>query len=831
MKESKRRRSLSGAVLIMVLTVMFVLIILLTATLTTVTTANQRIYTKFEENQAYYTARSALDVFTQNMLNDGNYDSPETFTYWDSKAKGGTGEVNTVNMKQGLALQLDFYELKSVDGMNIAQSNFNNAATGVNEWEQYKHYYGVIDTNPPTEYVYEVEFPKIDNGSNDYGKMNDSSTKATITVEVLEREYSMGDYTPTSGPNTGRNIKDYVATLNDASTPTKTQFFTNVANLPDITKAIINGNRKDDKMKVKITASTIYGGVEGLATVIIDTSKPPVTNTSRAVTTFGGSGSDNMTLVGGSASIDDVNWSNQGNIHGSVYAEKDFSINTGSQCYLNDDDCFFVGGDINYQNNNFKAIGKNPSGDGDRAPFVYIGGKLKSGNFHGTSFQDMDVIVHGIDLSGGSFSDNGNDYYCIGDFKPGATNTAISGNLYIQGNIYATCNNSGFSYDAGTDVCSIGSVTGSVRFSGNVYDSVGNDVTTQFLAAAAAASANIQKDPTLRLENANDSDNKIPQLSKIKDATLGDKKIQATLPNGLKKQIPTNIDSFNDYYRIKDDGSGEKITNPSVQILTAEELAFVSPEDRKLGVTTSTTFEDFYTNASPEAITMKFSNELGWHWGTSSTDFTKSAISPTDTEQVCMLSGGSYQLSSPGMSAPAFYCTSDTDIFLAPGGYNNLKIFAAEGATVRVFGTVSNGTYSFQNCMFSHRDIYNKINASPQQPVYVGMQGADIIIPNFQFFFGNGSKLKFDSDNTCITGYIQSPQAEVELVKGRGGLQMIYNDQTPAISEQIRLIGSVLCNELKAQQQPGIAYINPDADSSKPGMPHLTIKPNQYVRS
>ena len=47
-----------------------------------VTTASQRIYTKYEENQAYYSARSALDVFTQNMLYDKSY-----YAYEDSGNK------------------------------------------------------------------------------------------------------------------------------------------------------------------------------------------------------------------------------------------------------------------------------------------------------------------------------------------------------------------------------------------------------------------------------------------------------------------------------------------------------------------------------------------------------------------------------------------------------------------------------------------------------------------------------------------------------------------------------------------------------------------------
>lgn len=73
-----KKKSLHGVVLIMVVTVMFVLIIMLLATLSVVSTAQNRYYTKYEENQAYYTARSALDVFTNNLLNDKDYYAYDT---------------------------------------------------------------------------------------------------------------------------------------------------------------------------------------------------------------------------------------------------------------------------------------------------------------------------------------------------------------------------------------------------------------------------------------------------------------------------------------------------------------------------------------------------------------------------------------------------------------------------------------------------------------------------------------------------------------------------------------------------------------------------------
>ena len=152
MTKSKQRQSLSGTVLIMILTVMFVLIIMLMATLTVVTTASQRIYTKFEENQAYYTSRSALEVFTSTMLSDNQYLSDD-----------GSGE------QQGYQLQKALYSIKSQDG------NDQNTTLG----------------NPTKDYIeYTVTLPRVANGADTYGDFADD---VTLRMEVLERIYDPDD--------------------------------------------------------------------------------------------------------------------------------------------------------------------------------------------------------------------------------------------------------------------------------------------------------------------------------------------------------------------------------------------------------------------------------------------------------------------------------------------------------------------------------------------------------------------------------------------------------------------------------------------------------------
>ncbi len=123
MKNSKRTpRTLKGAVLIMVMTVMFVLIFLLAGTIAVVYSAHNRAMVKYEESQAYYTARSTLDAYLEAFLKDntnrtgtGQPDSIGTtavpYYYLGKDPSTGNPQVDTANCKQGRALEMDIYAM------------------------------------------------------------------------------------------------------------------------------------------------------------------------------------------------------------------------------------------------------------------------------------------------------------------------------------------------------------------------------------------------------------------------------------------------------------------------------------------------------------------------------------------------------------------------------------------------------------------------------------------------------------------------------------------------------------------------------------------------
>lgn len=73
-KKVRRHKRTKGVVLFTVVAIMFMLLIMIMATLAVVSSANRRTYTKFKENQAYFTARSGLESVTTALWNY-TYDS------------------------------------------------------------------------------------------------------------------------------------------------------------------------------------------------------------------------------------------------------------------------------------------------------------------------------------------------------------------------------------------------------------------------------------------------------------------------------------------------------------------------------------------------------------------------------------------------------------------------------------------------------------------------------------------------------------------------------------------------------------------------------------
>ncbi|MBR4096421.1 MAG: hypothetical protein IKK42_03850 [Oscillospiraceae bacterium] len=384
MTKSKQRQSLRGAVLIMILTVMVVLIIMLMATLTVVTTAGQRIYTKFEENQAYYSARSALDVFTQDMLADGGYYAYDNtgirmYDYTDYSDPANpvvkTG-ANGAKMKQGLALQGELYKIKSQGvatkefALELAKTDSSLGITSANAAEALKFvenmyvsddvfgdvggtdcpentFFSVsdtainsdTDTSKQKDYIeYKVTLPKTGNGSNQYGMMVDvddttSEQLATIRVEVLDRFY-------------------HTSPGYDRETAIKTVLKGTPAEKQALKDAIKAGDRSKDIIKLKITSTVTFMDTEGTAVLIYDSSEPKTVASSRAVTSLSGTASgDGMFPIGGVSTLTDmkIGWGNGSAATGSLYFQGDYDVRD-TEMHLDDTAMVYVKGNMETSN-------------------------------------------------------------------------------------------------------------------------------------------------------------------------------------------------------------------------------------------------------------------------------------------------------------------------------------------------------------------------------------------------------------------------------------------------------------------------------------------------
>lgn len=318
-----KKKSLSGVVLIMVVTVMFVLIIMLLATLSVVSTAQNRYYTKYEENQAYYTARSALDVFTQKILCDDDYyaydatgSSPRTYKYTmvdmsKTATEKAAAQSPDTKMKQGLAIEFEMYKIPAKNDAGFA-SNFEESdyifgeTSSIAEDENYS-----VDTSldADTGITYKITFPKVASSTtDDYGRFvdTDSTTSeqiADIKVTVDERHFNFGGANADAfSAMTDEQLKDCSAGSVNYTDPTSgvTTTYTDA----QLKEAIRLGDRLKDKIRLKVEAEVQFMDVTGTAVLYYDTSEKPVVNSSNAITSISDiSQSSGVFPIGGASGL------------------------------------------------------------------------------------------------------------------------------------------------------------------------------------------------------------------------------------------------------------------------------------------------------------------------------------------------------------------------------------------------------------------------------------------------------------------------------------------------------------------------------------------------
>lgn len=422
-----------GAVLIMVLTIMFVLIFLLAGSVAVVYSSNRRVMIQYEESQAYYTARSVLDMYRGLILSDSSTTLPGS-TYYLVK-EDGTQEGKSGVVTPGRALELDLYKVPVAVGVDpLVPETYNpyfdklmrdsgiitvNEATGgrdittENQVKLKKWYYSRNLTNDQLndsafsslneQYTVASSFKTRVNNDIDPVKGVRAGIDDTLVYYVNYdgtksnfKQYQSSPAGAANNPNkladegSDKIVKLYVQVLDrtikldssvgdgDAKFDTQVDKI-NDASEPTITwQSAFNGrSRKDDLFTIKVTAEVWYDD-EKVTTSVIYQNQPNIvqsTPPNKAVVSMNGasgSGETLLTIGGGSmlSLVNGIDVQNEPNLEGNYSIQSDFNVkDVNSYLFLDGTQSFFVRGNLNINNKDFL----DSAGDFKDGASVYAG--------------------------------------------------------------------------------------------------------------------------------------------------------------------------------------------------------------------------------------------------------------------------------------------------------------------------------------------------------------------------------------------------------------------------------------------------------------------------
>ncbi len=827
--KGKRLRSFSGTVLIMVLTVMLVLIIMLMATLTVVTTASQRIYTKYEENQAYYTARSALDVFTSSMLSDAAYyaykDGGTTvrdYLYTDVSVSPSVNKTVSNAMKQGTALQLDLYKIRSQndDGIDLkyaenpidtdkvfvldAGQENNNNNYSLNSSDSYTKD-GI--TYDGLEYIeYDVMLPMVDDGSNKYGKMVDTDFNdedddgvkddqiARIRVEVLDRKLA------TEPSYTTQQINDYIG--GDTSL---------IADDTAFKAAIAKGSRSKDYMKIKITSTVKMMGVDGVAIVIFETTEKDAPAGNRAITTTGAlsGGSGAMVRTAGGAATMSLGITKVGdgnNMMGTLYTLGQFEWTSSSALTLNKGDFVVAMGGI--------APSTNPtvitsSADGS---VMFLGGSSILGTNSEAKIGDSnhDIPLIGDEITCGSLNVYGNMYarkITYTDNNNGKWNLN-GGNLYVQDVVIPKSNffHTPPTVDGDGNLVNGKIDLGAMLSSGSVQLCTGYNV---YLASDTSTPLDLsQYDPIQGATVTTVDPFDINDFTAVKN----EEKIyrQYALPFQVDGQNTIEIPSAQAYFSeyFKDDAFHEK----------TGDLKNYSDQSNDDPADVSNKYATIYADANKDMWLLTAADMLEDYL-----ELTELAEGSPPRTITSMISDAEINnVESFPQNGTITLDSGDKFYKLDAGNYSGkVTVSGSNGRLILLLPEST--TANFNNFLLVTDDV-NESSGS--------IKNGTTKAPKIDIYGGTGSKISTDG-NCLFTAYFIMPTGEIDPMK-MGKQPVSYDDGNGnSVSIQhIAIVGSVICKNFNClNNATGIAYLDKNSGAESPGEPHLSVKASQYTRS
>lgn len=363
-RNAGRRRHTKGVVLFTVVAIMLFLLIMIMSTLSVVSSAQKRTYTKFKENQAYFTARSGLETVTTSLWNR---------TYNGSGDRTDPASYDAANNKFYRAFLQMMYPVDT-----FSTSPKRGSA------------YIESDTN--------LTFEEMDNNPN-IAKINVTFPQPPASAyNSADLKYLYGECTV------------YI--------------------------------QKTDIKKARFVSHAKLGDSESTIVLYVGPDDEPPDVFENALTTFGGSGADNMQVYGGtslnidqdptSPPLNTVTYTNADTtIQGNQYFNCNMDLDN-AKLYPGENGTF-VAGDLKIGNNGKILI---PAADTK----IYVGGKFSSNT--GPTIGDSSTSI---------------DLYCDA-FEMGNDSFELFGDLYIYGNDNVTLNGTvhGSVYHMGTGSISIG---------------------------------------------------------------------------------------------------------------------------------------------------------------------------------------------------------------------------------------------------------------------------------------------------------------------------------------------------------------------------------------
>ena len=817
-KARKKPASAKGAVLLMVLTVMFVLIFMLAGTMAVVYSAHNRALAKYEESQGYYSARSVLDIYCDDLLNDSTTVTSDKAYYYDYSTNPTSVKETTGYITYGRALEFELYKLNvdTSSSNNYYQADYANysalSSTAFNAMvyapqstfmisgvsaPSVAQQYGV-NTSYGDTYTYTIQSSDLEGYGTGYGKVIDQGSNVTITVQLLSRVYDIGSNTITGGES-ATDIADYVA----------------------------SGSRAKDQFTVKVTASVVYDNNTYETAYIFSSNYVPPVSGSGAIDSLGGitsSGAGLKTNGGFSSLYRGSTTVDAAGVTGSMFLAGDAVFNSSGTYTISAGDGAVILGDATLVNNmNFVSNGS--------GSYIYVGGTLNLMSTIGDLTYPIDVMCD-VFTYPNSCTIYGNLYCNEFDYRMNGDNDfTVNGTVYTEDVLVPSSWVDIHDNGDGTWTYAIKQLgSNTVHYCGNTLVSYWNN------AASATVVDTLDNYITYYKGSIGSTDTFVAgsTTNLIKDTSYSsvaldyfDETTYDDATDSNKVTLPATNSVGNNYYNIKtfhsafegkfdetafDDGDFVGFTTSSAY---ADDTAFTTfVNTNKLTVDNTIALIDSSYDATTHTInattelTAGATNTTGTYYMAAGTQYGNVTLDTTSGPIVIQLQNGTWSSSYYG----TLTVTGDDYVyFIIPG----------DDSTVP--------SYNMGDSGYDFKVIYPGVNDGSE--LRLGST-SNLTSPPKVYYLGAGASKINVYRNSHLAGYWNVPESEINVDTGSHGLSVSgYYDGVPFSGEDSWAFGAVVCGSYTCPQSIYVQFIDPDQDDKDANLPNFSWKGVAYTAS